>query len=77
MIQRFNKWREARARKLAINRIRMLAYGLGQDLSKLSDEDIEEGVNQAALAFSKCGWVSLETAEKAFRLIGSAFKDIT
>lgn len=75
MLIRIREWRLKRSKKAALERIRKHAAALGHDLSMLSDEDLEKGINKAAIAMSQAG-IAADEAAKAFRLLAAAFKKL-
>ena len=75
MFIKIREWRTQRAKKTVLNRIRKHAAALGHDLSMLSDDDLEKGINKAAIAMYQAG-IAADEAAKAFRLLAAAFKKL-
>lgn len=71
MLIKIREWILQWRKRTAINRFRKHSAALGYDLSHLSDDDLEKGVNKAATTLSQSGMTFAEAA-KVFRHLGQA-----
>lgn len=75
MLIKIKEWRMERSKKAALKRIRKHAAALGRDLSIFSDDELEKGINKAAIVMTQAG-IAADEAAKAFRLLAAAFRKL-
>lgn len=71
MLTQIREWILQRRRRAAISRFRKNSAALGYDLSHLSDEELEQGINKTAATVSQLG-MTIAEAGKVFRRLGLA-----
>jgi hypothetical protein len=71
MLIQIKEWILQQRKRAAISRFRKHSAALGYDLSHLSDDELEQGVNKAATTISQFG-ITIAGAGKVFRRLGLA-----
>ena len=75
-LHKFVMWFERRKKKKAIDSIRATMFLCGYDVSDMTDEEIEEGVNEMAKLPAQTG-VSAEQAAKGLRMVINGLEENT